>query len=212
MACRRMGPLRVAVGLLDGPEARQRHLDMAGEPRPGPTRPGQKRQQGTAIFCNYDLNYKLHREDVPYRVYEYQRIPPLINQVPAKIRRTHVGLGIKSSCNPHKASRNSHLAPRQMKLPTEELHSIRRALSQIKAQVDSLLESLEHMDQQDDQPEGKKESEESRSSGSESSSCRTTESQQEPRDHRACPEADSSEENTDVVQVKNQASNQEGSQ
>nr|XP_020017207.1 uncharacterized protein LOC109684981 isoform X2 [Castor canadensis] len=103
---------------------------------------------------NYDLNYKLHREDVPYRVYEYQRIPPLINQVPAKIRRTHVGLGIKSSCNPHKASRNSHLAPRQMKLPTEELHSIRRALSQIKAQVDSLLESLEHMDQQDDQPEG----------------------------------------------------------
>ncbi|XP_073911772.1 uncharacterized protein isoform X5 [Castor canadensis] len=170
---------------------------MAGEPRPGPTRPGQKRQQGTAIFW----------------VYEYQRIPPLINQVPAKIRRTHVGLGIKSSCNPHKASRNSHLAPRQMKpVPTEELHSIRRALSQIKAQVDSLLESLEHMDQQDDQPEGKKESEESRSSGSESSSCRTTESQQEPRDHRACPEADSSEENTDVVQVKNQASNQEGSQ
>nr|XP_020017210.1 uncharacterized protein LOC109684981 isoform X5 [Castor canadensis] len=139
MACRRMGPLRVAVGLLDGPEARQRHLDMAGEPRPGPTRPGQKRQQGTAIFW----------------VYEYQRIPPLINQVPAKIRRTHVGLGIKSSCNPHKASRNSHLAPRQMKpVPTEELHSIRRALSQIKAQVDSLLESLEHMDQQDDQPEG----------------------------------------------------------
>lgn len=37
---------------------------------------------------------------------------------------------------------------------TEELHSIRGELSQIKAQVDSLLESLEHMDQLRDRSAG----------------------------------------------------------
>lgn len=42
------------------------------------------------------------------------------------------------------------LAPLQT-VPTEELHSIRGELSQIKAQVDRLLENLEHMGQQRDQ-------------------------------------------------------------
>ncbi|XP_047385600.1 heterogeneous nuclear ribonucleoproteins C1/C2-like isoform X4 [Sciurus carolinensis] len=87
-------------------------------------------------------------------MYEYQRIPPLISQVPSKMRRTHVGMEVKNRCSPHKVSRNNHLFPRQIKLGTEELHSIRGELSQIKAQVDSLLESLEHMDQQRDHPAG----------------------------------------------------------
>lgn len=45
------------------------------------------------------------------------------------------------------------LAPLQT-VQTEELHSIRGELSQIKAQVDRLLENLEHMDQQRDQLPG----------------------------------------------------------
>ncbi|XP_069882284.1 uncharacterized protein [Dipodomys merriami] len=100
---------------------------------------------------NYDPNYELHREGIPYRVYGYQRIPPLIKQVPTKIRRTPVSLGVKSSRSPYKASRNNHLPPRQIKLHTAELHSIREALSQIRAQVDGLLESLQHTGQQRDQ-------------------------------------------------------------
>ncbi|XP_029781558.1 uncharacterized protein LOC115280657 isoform X3 [Suricata suricatta] len=90
---------------------------MAGETRPGPTQPGQKRQPGTAISCsNYDLDYKLYREDVPYsRVYEYQGIPPLLNRMPVKIRRTHVGMGVKSSFSPHKGPRKSHLPREQIK-------------------------------------------------------------------------------------------------
>ncbi|XP_032344080.1 uncharacterized protein LOC116666091 [Camelus ferus] len=104
---------------------------------------------------NYDLDYELYREDIPYsRVYEYQRIPPLINGVPIKIRRTHVGTGLRSNFSPHKAPRNSHLPPGQIKLQTEELHSIRGELSQIKAQVDRLLESVERMDQQRDRLPG----------------------------------------------------------
>lgn len=46
------------------------------------------------------------------------------------------------------------LAPLQT-VQTEELHSIRGELSQIKAQVDRLLENLEHMDQQRDQLPGR---------------------------------------------------------
>ncbi|XP_034880684.1 heterogeneous nuclear ribonucleoproteins C1/C2-like [Mirounga leonina] len=90
----------------------------------------------------------------PSRVYEYPRIPPLINRVPVKIRRTQVGLGVKSSFSAHKGARKSHLPREQIKLQTEELHSIRGELSQIKAQVDRLLENLERMDQQRDQLPG----------------------------------------------------------
>ncbi|XP_040489508.1 uncharacterized protein LOC103673565 isoform X1 [Ursus maritimus] len=142
--------------------------------------------------------------------YEYQRIPPLISHVPVKIRRTRVGLGVKSSFSPHKGARKSHLPREQIKFQTEELHSIRGELSQIKAQVDRLLENLEHMDQQRDQLPGgtpptggpghiprSEDSEETRGPGSKGSSCRITELQQEPRGQRAHPEADSSEDSTD---------------
>ncbi|XP_062966174.1 uncharacterized protein LOC134387715 [Cynocephalus volans] len=169
---------------------------------------------------NYKLNYELYREDIPYRAYECQKIPPLINHVPVKIRRTHMGLGVRSSFSP-KAFRNSHLSPGQMKLGTGVLHSIRGELSQIKAQVDSLLASLERMDQQRDQPAGTKDSEENRGPGSEGCSCRPTEAQQEhrnqestePRGQCAHVEADSSQGSTDAEHaVKDHTSEPAGSQ
>ncbi|XP_005403523.1 PREDICTED: heterogeneous nuclear ribonucleoprotein C-like isoform X2 [Chinchilla lanigera] len=192
-------------------------LDMAGEARPGPGRPGHMRQQDTAGFrsssSKYDLHYELHREDVPYRVYGYQRVPPLINQVPAKLRRTFLGLGVRSGCSPYKASRSRPLPPEQTKLQAEELHSIRGELSQIKAQVDRLLESLEHMDQHRAQAAGIKDSDKNRVPGKEGCSCRTTETQQELRGWRIHPVADGSEGRTATEQaVQNQASDQEGSQ
>ncbi|XP_038394271.1 uncharacterized protein LOC610465 isoform X3 [Canis lupus familiaris] len=91
---------------------------MAGEPGPGPAHPGLKRPQGTASPCtsDYDLDHKLYREDVPYsRVYECQRIPPLINRVPVRIRRTQVGMGVKSSFRLHTGPRKSHLPREQIK-------------------------------------------------------------------------------------------------
>nr|XP_044617596.1 RNA-binding protein Raly-like isoform X1 [Equus asinus] len=159
---------------------------------------------------NYDLDYEGYREDVPYRVYEYRRIPPLLNRVPVKIRRTHVGVGVKSSFSPHKAPRNSQLPPGQIKLRTKELHSIRGELSQIKAQVDCLLESLERMHQQREQHPGTEDSEDNRGPDSKGSSCRPTEPQQEPRGQSAHPEAESPKESTDPEEaVKNHASDQE---
>ncbi|XP_070118153.1 RNA-binding Raly-like protein isoform X1 [Equus przewalskii] len=160
---------------------------------------------------NYDLDYEGYREDVPYRVYEYRRIPPLLNRVPVKIRRTHVGVGVKSSFSPHKVPRNSQLPPGQIKLRTKELYSIRGELSQIKAQVDCLLESLERMHQQREQHPGTEDSEDNRSPDSKGSSCRPTEPQQEPRGQSAHPEADSPKESTDPEEaVKNHASDQVG--
>ncbi|XP_037671866.1 heterogeneous nuclear ribonucleoprotein C-like 2 [Choloepus didactylus] len=112
---------------------------------------------------------------------------------------------------------------------TEELCSIRGELTQIKAQVDSLLEHLERMDQQGDQPAvqplpgggpGIKDSE-TRDSGAEGSSGTATESHQEsrskekaePRTQRALPEEDSLEEGRDMkLAVKSHASDWEGSQ
>ncbi|XP_075392931.1 uncharacterized protein LOC142431850 isoform X2 [Tenrec ecaudatus] len=179
------GPPQAAVTLLGSPEAcRRRNLDMARELRPGQARPGPKRQRGT-VFCNYDLDYELYREDAPYRMSEYQRIPPLINRVPVKVRRTHVSGGLKSSFSPHRGSKNSHLPQKPIKLRPEELQVIRGELSQIKAQVDSLLENLERMEQQREQPAGLKDSEENRGAGNEESSCATTEPPQDPgnREH-----------------------------
>lgn len=43
----------------------------------------------------------------PCRVYEYQKIPPLINRIPVKARRTHVGAGSKSSLSPQPGARSS---------------------------------------------------------------------------------------------------------
>ncbi|XP_013849930.1 RNA-binding Raly-like protein isoform X1 [Sus scrofa] len=163
----------------------------------------------------YDLDYELYREEFPYRVCDYQRIPPLINRAPTKIRGTHVGPGVKHSFSPHKAPRTSQLPAGQIKLQTEELHSIRGELSQIKAQVDHLLETVDRMDQQMDQLPGTEDCEQNRSSRSKGPSYRTVEPHQEPTGQRTHPEADSSpitDPEDPKEAVKNHASDQEGSQ
>ncbi|XP_035868092.1 uncharacterized protein LOC114488390 [Phyllostomus discolor] len=196
---------------------------MAREPSPGPVRPGQKRRWEPVTPCssNCDLDYKLYREDVPHRVCEYQRVPPLINHTSVKIRRTHTGMGVKRSLSPHKAPRKSHVPPGQKRSERrgaalictareglglrglvetltpgplaagqlEGLHSIRAELSRIKAQVDRLLEHLEHTDQLPGT-----EDEENRVPGIKGSSRSTTEPQQEPRAH---PEAGSPQDSRD---------------
>ncbi|KAL6061798.1 hypothetical protein STEG23_022386 [Scotinomys teguina] len=106
-------------------------LNMVGEPRPGSAHPGKKRPQDTTIFP----------------VNEIKRTSLLINQVPAKSRRTHLSPRFKNNYSPYKDCRNSFLPLGQRKsIQTEELDSIRRELSKIRAQVDSLLESLESME------------------------------------------------------------------
>ncbi|XP_068943756.1 heterogeneous nuclear ribonucleoprotein C-like isoform X2 [Petaurus breviceps papuanus] len=196
-------------------------LDMARDPKGSRARPGQKRQHGATLYhSNCDLNYELYREDFPYRVYEYQRIPPLINRAPVKSRRTHMGTGGKSGLNPHIPPRSSNPPPVRIKLRAEELHSIKGELSQIKAQVDSLLESLERMDQRRDRLGGPQDSEKKAASAGGESSGTASEAQREPRGKespepraRSRRDADSAEESTDTEEaMKNHTSEPDGSQ
>ncbi|XP_053843750.1 RNA-binding Raly-like protein [Vidua macroura] len=130
-------------------DAGWRYLEMARESKASRARLGQKRQHSSSLYhSDCDLDYDLYRDDFPYRVYEYQKIPPLINCIPIKTRRTHLGAGSKSSLSPQPGTRSSSSSTTgRTKLQAEELHSIKGELSQIKAQVDSLLESLDRMGQ-----------------------------------------------------------------
>ncbi|GAB1293663.1 C-type lectin domain family 18 member A [Apodemus speciosus] len=131
--------LRSCAMLDAGPARWLSGLNMAGKPRPASAHPGQKRPRDGIIFG----------------VNESKRTPAHINQVPAKSRRTCLSTGVKNAASTHEACRNSHLPLGQIKSDqSEELDSIRRELSKIKAQVDSLLESLESMEQQRDQHVG----------------------------------------------------------
>ncbi|XP_015677156.1 RNA-binding Raly-like protein, partial [Protobothrops mucrosquamatus] len=137
-----------------------RYINMAREPKLSHTRPGQKRQHTGSLYPNNcDLDYELYKDDLPYRIYEYQKIPPLIGHIPIKTRRSHLGTESKTSLSPHTDLRNnSNSTIGRTKLRAEELHSIKGELSQIKTQVDNLLESLNRMDQQREHPTGTKDS------------------------------------------------------
>ncbi|XP_068811605.1 RNA-binding Raly-like protein isoform X2 [Struthio camelus] len=214
--------------LFGSEDACWRYLDMAREPKPSRARLGQKRQHSSALYhSNCDLDYDLYRDDFPYRVYEYQKIPPLINRIPVKARRTHVGAGGKSSLSPQSGTRNSTSSTTgRTKLRAEELHSIKGELSQIKAQVDSLLESLDRMDQRRDRlsvsvPAGSKESEKKRVEVGAESPSPAGEGPREPQGkegsgadgHSDLRNIDSAEESTDTEEtMKNHTSDPEGSQ
>ncbi|XP_033373064.1 RNA-binding Raly-like protein isoform X1 [Parus major] len=188
-----------------------RYLDMSRESKLSRARLGQKRQHSSSLYhSNCDLDYDLYRDDFPYRVYEYQKIPPLINCIPVKTRRTHSRAGSKSSLSPQPGTRSSTSSSTgRTKLQAEELHSIKGELSQIKAQVDSLLESLDRMDQRRERLTGSKEREKKRAEPGTESSSPAGEGSQESRgkegtradgDRDLC-NIDSAEESTDTEET-----------
>ncbi|XP_038224684.1 RNA-binding Raly-like protein [Dermochelys coriacea] len=221
------GPCPGAMTLFGSEDGCWRYLDMAREPKPSRARPGQKRQHGGTLYhSNCDLDYELYRDDFPYRVYEYQKIPPLINRIPVKTRRAHVGAGGKSSLIPHPGPRGSgNAALGRTKLRAEELHTIKGELSQIKAQVDSLLESLDRMDQRRERLAGERGSKEGekkkKAQVSEEPSYAVGDSLRELQGKEApaadaqsdLRDIDSEEESTDTEEtMKNHTSDPEGSQ
>ncbi|XP_015280272.1 PREDICTED: RNA-binding Raly-like protein isoform X2 [Gekko japonicus] len=179
-----------------------RYLDMAREPKLSHTRPGQKRQHGGGLYHS-DLEYEVYKEDFPYRVYEYQKIPPLISHIPVKTKRSHLGAGGKGPHTGLKSSGNSMAG--RTKLRAEELHSIKGELSQIKAQVDSLLDSLDRMDQRREHPTGSKDGKKKNLSGGESSyAAGDTPRKKESAandGHTATQELDSADESTDTEEA-----------
>ncbi|KAM6118220.1 LOW QUALITY PROTEIN: heterogeneous nuclear ribonucleoprotein C-like [Pterocles gutturalis] len=188
------------MALLSGGDTGWRYLDVAREPKPSRARLGPKRQHGSSLYpSNCELDYDLYRDELPYWVYEYQKIPPLINHIPVKARQTHAGARGKSRLSPQPAARSSPSSPAGRTKP------IKGELSQIKAQVDSLLESLDHMDQQRERLAGFKESEKKRGQTGAESPSPAGEGSQEPRKegtgaggHSDLCNMDSAEESTDI--------------
>ncbi|XP_062448905.1 LOW QUALITY PROTEIN: RNA-binding Raly-like protein [Rhea pennata] len=191
----------------------------------GLTQNGPHKPAHSSPHSNCDLDYSLYRDDFPYRVYEYQKIPPLINRIPVKARRTHVGAGGKSSLSPQPGMRSSTSSVTgRTKLWAEELHSIKGELSQIKAQVDSLLESLDRMDQRRDRLSGEgmiKEIEKKRVEVGAELPSPAGEGPREPQGkegsgadgHSCLRNINSAEESTDTEEtMKNHTSDLEGSQ
>ncbi|KAJ7311931.1 hypothetical protein JRQ81_006251 [Phrynocephalus forsythii] len=167
-----------------------RYLDMGYEPKLSHARPAQKRQHGGVL--------------IP--VYEYQKIPPLISRFPVKIRRSHLGARTKTNLRPLTELRGSkNPATGSIKLRAEELHSIKGELSQIKAQVDSLLESLDRMDQRHEQPTGAKEGKKKAlASGEVSGQAGEPSQKKESTDHEtrtAVEDYDSADESTDTEEA-----------
>ncbi|XP_033012507.1 RNA-binding Raly-like protein isoform X1 [Lacerta agilis] len=214
-----MVPSLLLLFFVSPPLTRADDLDMAREPKLSHARPSQKRQHSGGLYpSTCDLDYELYKEDLPYRVYEYQKIPPLISHIPVKARRSHLGAGGKASLGPHAGLRGSSGSTAgRTKLRAEELHSIKGELSQIKAQVDSLLESLDRMDQRREQPTGSKEVKKKAAASTEASysAGETTRRKESPvQDGRAAlPEVDSAEESTDTEEsARNHTLDLEGSQ
>ncbi|XP_010716178.1 RNA-binding Raly-like protein [Meleagris gallopavo] len=193
-----------------------RYLDMAREAKPSRVRLGQKRPHSSSLYpSTCDLDYNLYRDDFPYRVYEYQKIPPLINRIPVKARRTHARAGGTSSPSPQHGARSSASSTgTRMKLRAEELHSIKGELSQIKERVDSLLESLERMDQRRERLSVCKESEKKKAEvGSASPAPLGAGSRGKQGSGGDGRNMDSTEESTDTEEMmKAHTSDQEGSQ
>ncbi|KAH0619582.1 hypothetical protein JD844_000305 [Phrynosoma platyrhinos] len=195
-----------------------------------------------SLPCSCDLDYDIYKDDLPYRVYEYQKIPPLISHVPVKTRRSHLGTGgfhsfceqscpcyeekvvmdylynlceqaqIESWFQHEKATLNKdfrckldHSHNLFIPVQAEELHSIKGELSQIKAQVDSLLESLDRMDQQRNHNAGSKDSKK-KNPASGKASCPAGDPAQmkestEIDGHAALQDVDSAEESTDTEEA-----------
>lgn len=191
---------------------------MAREPKLSHSRPsGQKRQHGGGLYPSCDLDYELYKEDFPYRVYEYQKIPPLISHIPVKTRRSHLGAGGKISLGSHPGLRDHHNSSMgRTKLRAEELHSIKGELSQIKAQVDSLLESLDRMDQRREHSTGSKEGKKKMLSGEASYMAGDPTRRKESIANDGCAvvqDVDSADESTDTEEAaRNHTLDPEGSQ
>ncbi|XP_054308740.2 uncharacterized protein LOC129015180 [Pongo pygmaeus] len=162
---------------------------------PRPALPGQARRGSGAQVFSGSMNTR--------------GSPPLINHMPVEIQRAHMGMGVRSGFSPQRASRNSYLPSGQKKFPTNELHDIQGELRQIKAQVDSLLQSLERVDWQQVSPAATKDSGKNRGPGSKGSSG-SSEPPQKPWSEGAGPEADGYEGGTDTEwTVENHAEDQD---
>uniref|UniRef100_H3AF03 RNA-binding Raly-like protein n=1 Tax=Latimeria chalumnae TaxID=7897 RepID=H3AF03_LATCH len=97
------------------------------------------------------MDYDYYKDQLCNRMYDYPRVlPPTQAVVPVKRPQTTASIHRKGrpSIIARGRSPPDSQSPKRTKLRAEDIHIIKTELTQIKAQVDGLLDSLEKMDQQ----------------------------------------------------------------
>ncbi|XP_052007751.1 RNA-binding protein Raly-like [Xyrauchen texanus] len=118
---------------------------------------GVKRPSSTSYQSEVELDCDCYQDDLYDRVYNYQHIPSTVSPLPygSSLTKQLRSTSSMSSLHSQKQSRDRptsrssrpHSSNRAM-LKMEELQLIKRELTEIKVQVDGLLDSLDRMDRQ----------------------------------------------------------------
>ncbi|XP_034443321.1 RNA-binding Raly-like protein isoform X2 [Hippoglossus hippoglossus] len=139
---------------------RDRHTGMNTEQRAGRTASA-KRGSGAPIRSDYEIEYDRYPEDYYNRVFDYQRVPSSVPVDPSPIKRPRpssssssssstAALRMKSNRASSRTNKTLSLASSssKAKLKMTELLAIKRELTVIKVQIDSLLDRVDKMDRQ----------------------------------------------------------------
>ncbi|XP_028432299.1 RNA-binding protein Raly [Perca flavescens] len=125
-------------------------INMAGEPKP--TRSKSLKRSAASLYSGYEFDYDYYREDFYDRLFEYHgRVSPVPRVVPVKRPRLAVPLVQRVRSLPVKLlARNTSVLPtsngnKQRSVKGAELQAIKSELTQIKANIESLLGRLEQI-------------------------------------------------------------------
>ncbi|XP_055778310.1 RNA-binding Raly-like protein isoform X1 [Salvelinus fontinalis] len=132
-----------------------RHRTMTGELRTSRPKAGTKRASSEAYRSDYDLEYDSYPDDLYGRVIDYQRISASVMPVPVEhspmkhSRDPSFSSGLhRSRDRPQDKRSAQRTGSSRAKLKMAELLAIKRELTQIKVQIDGLLDSVDKMDRQ----------------------------------------------------------------
>ncbi|XP_064414541.1 RNA-binding Raly-like protein isoform X2 [Latimeria chalumnae] len=167
----------------------QRHINMDGESKPSRPRPGEKRSATNLYGSSFDSDGNYYRDDSCVRIYDNPRV----------LHPTRPAPPVKAPRITDEAAKRSKgsVSGSKPKSKADDLQTIKKELTQIKTQIDGLLESLDMMERKRKTQTGtRKESEERTAQSPENSAARDHEDRTEKEEGETEGE-DTLENNTD---------------